>query len=543
MPFDRSYREFASELRQRARQNYRLAKALPDFLRERIAPAEAEERIRRLLDDRERRFLDLARTRIYADSTSVYLKLLRIAGCEFSDLDAEVHRHGLDAALAALARHGVYLTVEEYKGKTEVRRGGESFRIASSDFAHPDPAPGFMTQSSGTNNAPISSIISLERVAVQALELAVLFSAHGLWHKAHALYDAILPAGSGVRNLLMNAKLGVETERWFARPVPAKSGAGAWYNYLATHFIVAMARRNGARFPRPEFVNINDLTGIVRWVAAQRAQGRGCSIKTTASNATRVAQAAQALGATLDGATFICGSEPFTDAKRDTIRRAGASATPHYGFVTGGSVGYGCGQPAHVDDIHVNRHTMALIAAPDGHPARGASVRPFLFTSLLPSDPRLLLNVENGDYGILEDRNCGCALERAGLKLHLHHIRSYEKFTSEGMNYFYGDLFDIFEKRLPAEFGGGPGDYQLVEEEEEEGRTRLTLRVDPMIANLDEAKIIARLREHLSGGSWEKEFQIRVWDNAGTFRVRREAPHASARGKILPLHLSRSSEN
>jgi hypothetical protein len=196
-----------------------------------------------------------------------------------------------------------------------------------------------------------------------------------------------------------------------------------------------------------------------------------------------------------------------------------------------------------VDDIHVNRHTMALIAAPDGHPARGASVRPFLFTSLLPSDPRLLLNVENGDYGILEDRNCGCALERAGLKLHLHHIRSYEKFTSEGMNYFYGDLFDIFEKRLPAEFGGGPGDYQLVEEEEEQGRTRLTLRVDPMIANLDEAKIIARLREHLSGGSWEKEFQIRVWDNAGTFRVRREAPHASARGKILPLHLSRSSEN
>src|ERR1043166_6546961 len=94
MPFDRSYREFASELRQRARQNYRLAKALPDFLRERIAPAEAEERIRRLLDDRERRFLDLACTRIYADSTSVYLKLLRIAGCEFSDLDAEVHRHG-----------------------------------------------------------------------------------------------------------------------------------------------------------------------------------------------------------------------------------------------------------------------------------------------------------------------------------------------------------------------------------------------------------------------------------------------------------------
>jgi phenylacetate-coenzyme A ligase PaaK-like adenylate-forming protein len=243
----------------------------------------------------------------------------------------------------------------------------------------------------------------------------------------------------------------------------------------------------------------------------------------------------------LQGVTFICGSEPFTEAKREAILRIGATATPHYGFVTGGSVGYGCGRPIHADEIHVNRHTMALIAAPEGHPARGASVRPFLFTTLLASDPSLLLNVENGDYGILAERHCGCAMERAGLTLHLHGIRSYEKFTSEGMNYFYGDLFDIFEKRLPAEFGGGPGDYQLAEEEDGDGRTRLTLRVDPKIADLDEAKVIARLKEHLADGSWQNQFQVRVWDDAGTFRIRRETPHADPRGKILPLQFSRSS--
>jgi hypothetical protein len=541
MPFQRSYRQFATELSERARQNYRLAKAMPEFLRERVGAAEAEDRIRRLLADREQRFLDLVRTRIYGSPASPYLKLLRIAGCEFADLNREVRRDGLDATLTALARRGVYLTVEEYKGKKEVRRGRESFRIASGDFANPDPSPGFATQSSGTNNAPMTSIISLERVAVQSLELAVLFSAHGLWQKAHALYDAILPSGSGLRNLMMNAKLGVYAERWFARPVPAKSGAGGWYNYLATQFIVAMARRNGARFPRPEFIDIDDLTAIVRWVSAKRAEGRGCSIKTIGSNAARIAQTAEAMHASLEGVTFICGSEPFTEAKRDAILRSGATATPHYGFVTGGSVGYGCGRPIHTDEIHVNRHTMGLIAAPDGYPLRGDSIRPFLFTSLLPSDPRLLLNVENGDYGILEERHCGCAMERAGLTLHLHDIRSYEKFTSEGMNYFYGDLFEIFEKRLPAEFGGGPGDYQLAEEEDGDGRTRLTLRVDPKIADLDETKVVARLKEHLAGGSWQHEFQVRVWDNAGAFRIRREPPHASARGKILPLQLSRSS--
>lgn len=537
MPFDKSYRELASELRERARQNYRLAKALPGFLRAPIKPAEAEEGIRRLLEDRERRFLELARTRIYACPTSPYRKLLRMAGCQFSDLEGQVRRQGLEATLAALARRGVYLTAAEFKGKTEVRRGGESFRVASADFAHPEPPPGYVTQSSGTNNAPVSSI---DRVAVQALEISVLFSAHGLREKAHALYDAILPAGSGLRNLLMNAKLGVATERWFARKVPTKSRAGAWYSYLNTHFIVALGKRYGPRFPRPEFIDITDMGPIVRWISEKRAEGRGSSIKTTASNATRIAQAALQMDASLEGATFICGGEPFTEAKRDAIRRAGATALPHYGFVTGGSVGYGCGHPAHADEVHVHRHTMALIPAPEGHPAGVASVRPFLFTSLLPSDPWLLFNVENGDYGILEERDCGCALERAGLTLHLHHIRSYEKLTSEGMTYFYGDLFEILEQRLPAEFGGGPGDYQLVEEEDDDGRTRLTLRIDPKVPNLDEAAILARLKEHLAGGSWGREFQVRVWHEAGTFRIRREAPHASPRGKILPLHISRS---
>jgi hypothetical protein len=30
-----------------------------------------------------------------------------------------------------------------------------------------------------------------------------------------------------------------------------------------------------------------------------------------------------------------------------------------------------------------------------------------------------------------------------------------------------------------------------------------------------------------------------VWQKAGTFRVRREVPHASERGKVLPLHINR----
>jgi hypothetical protein len=133
-------------------------------------------------------------------------------------------------------------------------------------------------------------------------------------------------------------------------------------------------------------------------------------------------------------------------------------------------------------------------------------------------------------------------LEKAGLPLHLYNIRSFEKFTSEGMNYFYGDLYELFERNFPCEFGGGPGDYQLMEEEDGNGQTRLTLVVDPSVGSVDENMVLQRLRAALSNGSRGNRFMTKVWESAGTFRITRQKPHASPRGKILPLHISRGRE-
>ena len=154
----------------------------------------------------------------------------------------------------------------------------------------------------------------------------------------------------------------------------------------------------------------------------------------------------------------------------------------------------------------------------------------------------MLLNVENGDYATLETTDCRCVMGDAGLNLHVKRIRSYEKFTSEGMNYFYGDLYELFENALPAEFGGGPGDYQLVEEEDNNGQTRLTLVVHPDVGPLDEAKALARLRSAIADGSRGNRFMTGVWQDAGTFSIARKAPHVSGRGKLLPLHINRRSK-
>jgi hypothetical protein len=94
----------------------RLIRAIPRFLRERITLQQAEEEIKKTFDHRERRFLELVRRQIFERPTSPYRKLLRVAGCEFSDLQMLVRRSGVEAALKQLAREGVYLTSDEFKG-------------------------------------------------------------------------------------------------------------------------------------------------------------------------------------------------------------------------------------------------------------------------------------------------------------------------------------------------------------------------------------------------------------------------------------------
>ncbi len=537
----RKPRELAAELKDGLKQNFRLARALPAFFRARVTVEQAEDEIKRAVETRAERFLESARVRIYERPDSPYLRLLKIAGCEWSDLRAYVHGHGLEAALERLAREGVYLTAEEFKGQKDIRRGSESFRASLTDFESPNSGAGFVIQSRGTTGAPVRSTISLDLIAAQTAETAVFFAAHDLFSSVHGMYDAILPAGGGIRNLLVYAKMGITTERWFARTMPTSSLMGACYQYLSTYLIVILGKWYGPGFPRPEFLRLEDLDRIVRWAAEKQAEGRTCCIKAAASNATRIARTARQMGVSLEGTKFIVVGEPFTDSKSEVIRDAGASATVHYAFSEGGTVGRGCAQPLYPDDVHLNQHTFAVVLHPEPSNRDGVPIHPLLFTTLVDNSPRLLLNVENGDYGILEERDCGCALGRVGLTQHLNRIRSYEKFTSEGMNYFYGDLFEIFEKTLPAEFGGGPGDYQLVEEEDDRGQTRLTLRIHPDVPNLNEDALLRRLHEELAKGSRANEFGAKVWQDAGTLRVRREVPYASARGKILPLHISRSS--
>jgi len=515
-----------------------LPATLRKFFNERITVERAEEEIKRALDSREDRFLELVHTQIYQRPNSPYLRLLKIAGCDFSDLVTNVRCHGLEETLKRLASEGVYLTADEFKGKKEVVRKGESFRVSPCDFDPTDVSAGFVTQSSGTSNQPVRSLSPLDWLAKETLTAGIFLSAHGLLSHSHAAYDPILPGTGGIMFMLQLAKLGIPSDRWFARKVPINSWLEGAYYYATAYEIVLTGNWFGPGFPKPEFLDPREVYRIVRWVLDKKREGKVCCIRTVASNAARIARVAWDMGVSLEGTTFISSGEPLTEGKREMIERSGGRTTLLYGYTPGPvHVSLGCANPIHTDEMHVNQNMLAVIPHPNSITDDSPPIHPLLFTTLYPSASRLQLNVENGDYATMERRDCGCALEKVGLTLHLHHIRSYEKFTSEGMNYFYADLFQLVEETLPSEFGGGPGDYQLVEEEDSNGQTRLSLLVDPDVKNLNEERLVSRLHEALAQGSRGNRFMSKLWQDAGTFRIKREIPFASPRGKILPLHI------
>lgn len=547
MSIESTFRNIMSELGDRHFQHmlflpFTLPFAVRRFLHERLSLVSAGSRLKSELENRELRFLELIRARVYAVPGSPYKKLLDYAGCELGDIESCLNKTGLEETLKELARSGVYLTPREYKGRQDVERGRLSFRVYTKDLVPPRRygAAAGVNQSSGTTNKPRSSVSSFDWWREESPAMALFLDAHGLLSSRMAAYEPMLGSlAAGITFFLMTARLGVPVDRWFARPVPVNNWLEDLYFRLTSHEIALAGQWFGPGFARPEVTPAGDIDRIVRWVERGRKEGFTTCIRTVASNAARIAQVADEIGASLEGCTFIASGEPVTKAKRCVIEKVGGTVTVLWGYWPTGTVGVGCGRPAYGDEMHVMRHSLAVIEHPEPiTDAIGEPVHPLLFTTLYPSAAQLEINVANGDHAVLSERNCGCPMHEAGLTLHAHHVGSFEKFTSEGLAFPFDDLYELLDTTLPDKFGGGVGDYQLVEEEGMSGRTHVTLLVDPSVGPIRESSLLDFLTAEFAAGSRSKGFMAGVWRDSGTFRIRRESPTATSRGKVLPLRVA-----
>jgi hypothetical protein len=478
--------------------------------------------VRARIANRATAFLEMVEYAIFAQADSPYRALLQAAGYDLLRIRALVAREGVEATLRSLYEHGVYISIEEFKGLREAARGERRFRFVERDFRNPLVGPGLVARSGGTTGPGTRTVIGAANHRAEAERLAVAVAAYGLVGRPIAVW---LPAAHGASAwaVLALAAMRQAPARWFTQ-LPGRSRP---YN----GFRVA-ARLRGIRLPPTMEAPFGDVREPLRWVT-QASCRVGCGIFTTPSSALRLALSAARSHVSLANLTLITIGEPLTSTKLAAIQQVGARAFSSLGFTEFGRATYGCAAPATADDSHICRDGVAVIHRRRSVDRLGAEVDALLFTALQRNARRILLNVETGDYATRRIRQCGCLLEEVGWTEHLEGIRSFEKLNSEGPVFWGTQLISLVEETLPARFGGDPTDYQLVEREDEYGFTRLDIRVHPRLTGVNEQAVLDCVREALRA---HNPRAATIWEKTSVLRVDRAVPMLTGAGKLMPLH-------
>ncbi|MDX2170670.1 MAG: hypothetical protein SF182_26595 [Deltaproteobacteria bacterium] len=508
----------------------RFALRLPSVLRRRVGHAEAlacvRERLARRADD----FLALLRDAVYAQAAHPLRRLLTHAGCTHGDVAALVRREGLEGALAALWRAGVYLTADELAGRRPVVRGSERFAMSAADLRNPWAVSHLVGRSGGSRSGtPTAIALDLDALLDQLPDYRLALVAAG---GGSAWAEAIwAPPGSiGLAyHLRAMVAFGRPIERWFS---PLAAAAPPSYDW-ALRVARLASRAAGARLPLPEPLGAADPAPVLAWIEAVRRRGCTPLLGIYPSAAAQLCDAGARAGVDLRGVRLSLRGEPLTAARLAAAERVGAEVLSLYGAIECGVIGHGCLRRAAADEVHLHGDLHAVIQPgqqPGGGPLPADAL---LLTTLRRSARLVLVNASLGDQAVVDERRCDCPLQAYGWSTHLRDIRSFEKLTGMGMTFADAEVAPLLEQVLPARFGGAPTDYQLSEEEAADGGFRLCLTVHPRLGRLDEAALVDAFLLALADLSPTRRVMALAWRAAGVMRVDRSPPAATAAGKIL----------
>lgn len=518
---------------------------LPRYLKTRLEPEEAINRARSILQERiqhrEENFLRLLERGVFGYQHSPYLPLLNRVRIGFDDIKKRVESGGIESTLKWLLSEGIYYTVDEFKGKTPVKRNGFEFTLNEKAFDNPFISSAYEVRSGATRSAGTRVRIDYDYLTQRSYYDAFILNLHEALTSPIANWFPVFPGAPGINSSLRFARIGNPPRKWFSQ-VDKSNIRVNWEKRWGVKYIFFMSNLLGVPLAKPEYVSLNDASQIARWAASVLEYQSNCVIYTFASSAIRVCMAAQEANLNIKGTRFLVTGEPLTPQKRKEIESLGARPVPIYGISEAGVIAAGCPEPhPDSDDCHFLIDTNAVITHRLKAPYSDSEVDAFLFTSLLFEAPKILLNVGMGDYGSVREEDCTCEFSQLGFNTHISRIRSYEKLTGEGVTFVDTDLINIIEKELPARFGGQSTDYQLVEEEDIRGLTRLKLLVSPRLGTLDEQEIAETFIKLLKAGVYSPESWAQsgteMWAQARIIRVKREFPIITRSGKILPFHI------
>jgi len=513
------------------------------FHKARMEPGEAvalaRTFIKKRVAAREENFLNFVDKGIFQYSRSPYRKMLEVKKITFNDLKAWVSRDGLEGGLRTLESEGIYFTVDEFKGRVPVRRNGLLFQCNEKMFDNPFVSQVYEVQSGATRSAGTRVRIDFDYLHQRSLYDALLLDIHGCLTAPVANWFPVFPGAPGINSSLRFAHIGNPARRWFSQVDENKLKIG-WEKKWGKKLIYALSRIYGSPLATAEYVDLNHAQKVAEWVSQMLNEHPRCVVYTFAASAARVCIAAEESNLNIRGATFLVTGEPLTPQKKREIESTGASAIPVYGISEAGVIAAGCGESFEASDhCHLYKDTTAIIPHSCQVPYSDATVSSYLFTNILYESPKILLNVDMGDYGDIDLSPCKCGFGEVGFDAHLSSIRSYEKLTGEGVTFVNTDFVWIIEKKLPEMFGGKSTDYQLVEEESQNGIPHLRLLVSPRVGSVDKTEVADTFLRFLRGAeaqSWG-EAGTEMWSQSGTIRVIRDVPIPTASGKILPFYL------
>lgn len=509
----------------------RYALGLRGYLRTPMSREECEAAIRRRLQRRRESFLFVLEHGIYGNPRSPYLALLRHLDIERGDVVGMVRELGVEGALARLHGAGVRLSLDEFKGRRPIRRAGLELRPRAHDFDNPLLSRYFDATTSGSTGVARTIHIDLDLLAHEAAYQGLFQSGMELEHAPLAIWRPAPPGQAGLKVLLRQAKLGRSVDAWFSQYAQPLTRGAIRYR-LFTDYTLRAGRRWGVAMPkRPVHVPFEDAGNVATWLAERNGHRIGPLLDTPWSSAVRVCVAAQEHGLNISSAFFRVGGEPSSPAKAAAIEATGARFVVQYSMGEVGQIGLVCHEAAELGEVHLATDKLAVLrpASESGDP------QTLHMTTLVPSGPKLLLNVDTGDHAHQGERECGCPFGRLGMTSRLWGIGSREKLTTEGMHFSGDEVLWLLEEALPARLGGTPGDYQLIE-----GLSRplprVTVVVSPSVGRIDDSEVERALLESLSTLGEPQRMMADLWERAGTLRVERSAPRASMPGaKVQPL--------
>ena len=344
------------------------------------------------------------------------------------------------------------MTYEEFKGRKPIVRNGLTLPARASDFDNPFAEGELKMESGGTTGLAMSVNQNLEHLAVSARYLLLMMDAHGLMGVPSANWTSFFPSGGlhGDPSSRPHRTAG-STPGFFLR-VGASPSIGS-----------NMILRRCTCFCRYDSTVPRALSASGQARTSDYDCRAGCTIRSRRMVAvapceceSRLAcgsrRAASRIG--LDRCGDSGGAEPLTPAKSKAIRALGGSTAFQLYHGRSESADHLLCEFDRPGRCALIQDGYALFYHPHQIESARVTVPAFNLTSLLETAPKVLFNYEADDYGIVEERQCGCVLEDYGYTTHIRQVRSYTKLVGEGVTLIGNEIQQFLEELLPARFGG-----------------------------------------------------------------------------------------